>query len=200
MTKEAMNKAAEADGKYLGQLQDYFADHRILPSYSYMQSLLGIKSKATISKLVARLKLIGFLDLAPDKKLIPGARFFERPLSNSTVQAGAFTQVYSEGTEYLTIDEHLIRKPSKTELIPVRGESMKDVGIMDGDIVVVEKRHLANIGDIVVAIIDNEFTIKTLGKEKDKFVLIPANRDFDIIRPKEAFAIYGIVVGQFRSY
>lgn len=195
-----MNQASELDEQQLAQLRDYFADHRILPSYSYMQKLLQIKSKSTVSKLISRLKLLGFLDQAPDKKLIPGKRFFERPLSNSTVQAGAFTQAYSEGTEYLTIDEHLIRKPSKTELIPVKGDSMKDVGILDGDIVVVEKRQLANIGDIVVAIIDNEFTIKTLGKEKDQFVLIPANKNFDIIRPKEAFAIYAIVVGQFRRY
>jgi len=63
-----------------------------------------------------------------------------------------------------------------------------------------KKRPFANIGDIVVAIIDDKFTIKTLGKEKDMFVLIPANKDFDIIRPKEQFAIYGVVAGQFRSY
>ena len=56
------------------------------------------------------------------------------------------------------------------------------------------------IGDIVVAIIDDKFTIKTLGKEKELFVLIPANEDFEIIRPKEQFHIYGVVAGQFRTY
>jgi repressor LexA len=194
------NQVHESDIEKLGQLRDYFADHRSLPSYSYMQQLLNMKSKETISKLIARLKLMGFLDTAPDKKLSPGKRFFERPLSNSTVQAGAFTASYNEGGDYITIDEHLVKKPSITELIPVAGDSMKDLGILDGDTVIVERRPFANLGDIVVAIIDDKFTIKTLGKEKGMFVLIPANKDFEIIRPKEQFSIYGVVAGQFRSY
>jgi repressor LexA len=194
------NQAHESDIEKLGQLRDYFSSYRSLPSYSYMQQLLNMRSKDTISKLVSRLKLMGFLDVAPDKKLSPGRRFFERSLSNTTVQAGAFTASHIDGGDYITIDEHLVKKPSITELIPVVGDSMKDLGIMDGDIVVVEKRPFANIGDIVVAIIDDKFTIKTLGKEKDSYVLIPANKDFEIIRPKEQFSIYGVVAGQFRSY
>lgn len=194
------NQVHESDIEKLGQLRDYFAHHRSLPSYSYMQQLLNMKSKETISKLIARLKLMGFLDTAPDKKLSPGKRFFERPLSNSTVQAGAFTASYNEGGDYITIDEHLVKKPSITELIPVAGDSMKDLGILDGDTVIVERRPFANLGDIVVAIIDDKFTIKTLGKEKGMFVLIPANKNFEIIRPKEQFSIYGVVAGQFRSY
>jgi repressor LexA len=190
----------ESDIEKLGQLRDYFASYRSLPSYSYMQQLLNMRSKDTISKLVSRLKLMGFLDIAPDKKLSPGKRFFERSLSNTTVQAGAFTASHIDGGDYITIDEHLVKKPSITELIPVVGDSMKDAGILDGDIVVVEKRPFANLGDIVVAIIDDKFTIKTLGKEKDLYVLIPANPDFEIIRPKQQFSIYGVVAGQFRSY
>jgi repressor LexA len=194
------NQAHESDIEKLGQLRDYFSNYRSLPSYSYMQQLLNMRSKDTISKLVSRLKLMGFLDVAPDKKLSPGRRFFERSLSNTTVQAGAFTASHIDGGDYITIDEHLVKKPSITELIPVVGDSMKDLGIMDGDIVVVEKRPFANVGDIVVAIIDDKFTIKTLGKEKDSYVLIPANKDFETIRPKEQFSIYGVVAGQFRSY
>lgn len=194
------NQTQQSDLEKLGQLRDYFASYHSLPSYSYMQQLLNMRSKETISKLVARLKLMGFLDTAPDNKLNPGKRFFERPLSNATVQAGAFTAAYNEGGDYISIDEHLVKKPSITELIPVAGDSMKDLGIMDGDTVIVEKRPFANIGDIVVAIIDDKFTIKTLGKEKGLFVLIPANDDFEIIRPKEQFHIYGVVAGQFRSY
>lgn len=188
------------DIERLGKLRDYFADYRALPSYSYMQQLLNIRSKETVNKFVSRLKLMGFLDIAPDKKLSPGKRFFERPMSNTTVQAGAFTASYSEGGDYITIDEHLVKKPSITELIPVVGDSMKDVGILDGDTVIVEKRPYANLGDIVVAIIDDRFTIKTLGKEKDRYVLIPANNDFETIRPKEQFHIFGVVAGQFRRY
>ncbi|MDP2248294.1 MAG: LexA family transcriptional regulator, partial [Nitrosomonadales bacterium] len=122
----------EKDLNYFGQLQDYFASHRSLPSYSHMQKMFGLGSKETVGKFVARMKLQGFLDNAPDKKLIPGRRFFERSLSNSTVQAGALTATYSEGEEQVIIDELLIRKPSMTTLIPVRGDSMKDAGILEG--------------------------------------------------------------------
>jgi repressor LexA len=195
-----VHQVQEKDKNYFGQLQDYFADHKSLPSYSFMQKMFGLGSKETVGKFVSRMKLQGFLDSAPDKKLIPGRRFFERSLSNSTVQAGALTSTYDEGVEQISIDELLIRKPSVTILIPVRGDSMKDLGIMEGDTVIVEKRPLANIGDIVVAIVDNVFTIKTLGQENGQFVLIPANKDFATIRPKQGFEIFGIVVGQYRSY
>lgn len=194
------NQNHESDLEKLGQLRDYFASYRSLPSYSYMQTLLRIKSKDTVSKLVSRLKLMGFLDIAPDKKLSPGKRFFERMLSSNAVQAGAFTMSYNQDQDYITIDEHLVKKPSVTELMPVAGDSMKDLGIMDGDTVIVEKRPLANLGDIVVAIIDDKFTIKTLGKEGSNFVLIPANKAYETLRPKEQFYIYGVVVGQFRAY
>lgn len=194
------NQTSEKDRNYFGQLQDYFATNRGLPSYSHMQKMFGLGSKETVGKFIARMKLQGFLDHAPDKKLMPGRRFFERSLSNSSVQAGALTAAYSEGEEQIIIDEMLIRKPSVTTLIPVRGESMKDAGIMDGDTIVVEKRPLANVGDIVVAVVDNVFTVKTLGIEDGKFVLIPANKDFVTIRPEEGFEIFGVVAGQFRSY
>jgi len=194
------NQTSDKDRNYFGQLQDYFATNRGLPSYSHMQKMFGLGSKETVGKFISRMKLQGFLDHAPDKKLMPGRRFFERSLSNSSVQAGALTAAYSEGEEQIIIDEMLIRKPSVTTLIPVRGESMKDAGIMDGDTIVVEKRPLANVGDIVVAVVDNVFTVKTLGVEDGKFVLIPANKDFVTIRPEEGFEIFGVVVGQFRSY
>lgn len=77
---------------------------------------------------------------------------------------------------------------------------MKDLGILDGDTAVVQKRAMANVGDIVVAIIDDKFTIKTLGKENGKYVLIPANKDFEVIRPRELFEIYGVVTSSYLTY
>src|SRR3546814_19856359 len=75
------------DLKYLAELQDYFAMHRILPSYSHIAQMLGFKSKNAVTALVARLKLQDYLDSAPDGRLKPGKRFFERILAESTVQA-----------------------------------------------------------------------------------------------------------------
>ncbi len=102
--------------------------------------------------------------------------------------------------EYYVIDEMLVDKPSSTTLIPVRGDSMIEAGIHDGDIAVVEKRNLANLGDIVVAIVDNEFTLKTLDKERGKYILRPANPAYPVIRPQGTLEIFGVLIGLIRKY
>lgn len=153
-----------------------------------------------MAALVSRLHLLGYLDRTPDNRLKPGKRFFERELAESTVQAGYPTPALEEMTEALSIDDFLVGKPSETVLIKVNGDSMMNAGIMAGDIVAVEKRRTANIGDIVVAIVDNEFTLKTLGRENNRYILIAANKAFPILRPSVDFGIFGVVVGQFRKY
>jgi repressor LexA len=102
--------------------------------------------------------------------------------------------------DYYVIDDMLIDRPSMTTMIPVKGDSMIDAGIHDGDVAVVEKRNLANVGDIVVAIVDDNFTLKTLGKEGSKYILIPANPAFPVIRPKGTLEIFGVLVGLIRKY
>ena len=188
------------DTDYLAQLQDYYADHRTLPSYALIAQLLGFKSKNAVTTLVAKLKLQGFLESAPDKRLKPGPRFFERPLAASSVRAGLPSTAEDDRHDALSIDQYLVERPSKTLLITVKGDSLIDAGILPDDVVIVEKRQLANVGDLVVAIIDNEFTLKTLGKEDGSFVLYPANKAYPTIRPKGQLEIFGVVVGQFRKY
>lgn len=188
------------DQEYLGALQDYYADHKILPSYAAIADLLGFKSKNAVTAMVARLKLLGFIESAPDGRLKPGRRFFERVLAESTVQAGLPTAALSDRNDTLSIDDYLIEQPSKTLLITVKGDSMIDAGIMPDDVVIVEKTQNANIGDIVVAIVDNEFTLKTLGREAGQFVLYPANQAYPTIKPEGRLEIFGVVVGQFRKY
>ena len=72
-------------------------------------------------------------------------------------------------------------------------------GLLPGDTVIVERRHAANEGDIVVAIVDDEYTIKRLGRERGRFILKPENKAYPILRPKE-LEIFGIVVGSYRKY
>ncbi|MES1982671.1 MAG: S24 family peptidase [Pseudomonadota bacterium] len=189
----------ENDAAYLAKLQDYYAANGVLPPYSTIMALVRFKSKSPVAALVARLKLAGYLDATPDKRLKPGKRFFERPLFDS-VRAGLPSAAGDIRNDTVTIDEYLVECPSSTVLITVKGDSMIDAGVMPGDTVVVEKRATANVGQMVVAIVDNEFTLKTLGREKDGFVLLPANPAYPVIRPRGDLEIFGIVVGQFRKY
>ena len=99
----------------------------------------------------------------------------------------------------VTIDDYLIERPSQTVLVRVKGDSMMDAGIFEGDLVVVEKRAAAQKGDIVVAIVDNQFTLKRLDIEHGQFILRPENKAYPVIRPEGALEIFGVMVGLVRK-
>ena len=187
------------DRSYLARLQDYHAEHRALPSYSSIGNLLGLRSKSSVAALVARLKLAGYLDTTPDRRLAPTKKFFERGLAEAPVQAGMPNAVDDAHGDALTIDDYLIERPSQTVLIRVRGDSMIDAGILEGDLAVVEKTPTAKRGDIVVAIVDGQFTLKRLDIERGRFILVPENKAYPVIRPEGALEIFGVMVGLVRK-
>jgi repressor LexA len=184
---------------YLEKLQDYYAEHKVIPSYSVLASLWGISAKSWVAECVKRFEEAGYLDWTPDRQLKPGKRFFERRVAHAPVQAGMPNPALAEGYDFISsIDEMLVRVPSKTEVIPVKGDSMVDAGILEGDHLVVEVQPHANVGDIVVAIVDNEFTVKYLEREKGGFVLKPANKAYPVIRPRGRLEIFGVMAGLVR--
>jgi repressor LexA len=189
------------DQHYLDKLRNYYAQHRSLPSFSAIANLLGLKSTSSVSALAGRLKLQGFLDSGPDKRLTPGKRFFEREILDS-VRAGLPAAANDASSDVLTIDDFLIRSPSRTVLLRVKGDSMIDAGMVEGDILIVEKGAPARAGEIVVAIVDNEFTVKYLEVDKKtrEFYLRPGNKAYPNIRPQASLELFGKVVGQFRKY
>lgn len=189
-----------SDIDHLAALQDFYAAHRILPSYAKMGELMGLKSKSSVAAVVARLKLQGFLETAPGKRLSPAARFFARQLAAESVRAGMPEAAGDVSSEALTIDDYLVERPSQTVLVRVKGDSMIDAGIHEGDLVVVERRPAANFGDIVVATVDNEFTLKYLERDKTGILLRPANPAYPVIRANDTLEIFGVVVGLVRKY
>lgn len=188
-----------SDGQYLEALRTYYAKHRTLPSYAAIGRLVGLLSKASVAEMVGRLKDGRFLDSAPDRRLRPGKRFFERPLGGN-VRAGLPNSSGESVFDELDIDAYLVRDHANTVLIPVKGDSMIDAGIREGDIVVVEKRTTASDGQIVVAVIDGEITLKRFRHERGRPVLWPENQNYAVIRPRGDFSIFGVVVGLIRRY
>jgi repressor LexA len=187
------------DRSYLSSLQDYYAQHRALPSYATIGQLLGLKSKSSVAAMVARLKLAGYIDSTPDKRLAPTKRFFERALAESPVHAGLPNPIDDGEADALTIDDYLIEHPSQTVLVRVKGDSMVDAGILDGDLVVVEKAAAAKRGDIVIAIVDGQFTLKRLELDRGAFVLKPENKAYPVIRPEGTLEIFGVMTGLVRK-
>ena len=183
------------DPAYLEKLQDYSAEHKVIPSYSVLAHLWGISAKSWVAECVKRFEEAGYLDWTPDRQLKPGARFFERRLADSAVQAGLPNPAIADGYDLVTLDDWLVKVPSKTTLVRVKGDSMVEAGIHEGDLLVVEVQPNANLGDIVVAIVDNEFTVKYLARERNEFVLKPANKAFPVIRPRGRLEIFGVMAG-----
>lgn len=190
----------DRDDEYLSKLRDYYAEAHRIPSQQRVAELIGF-SKTAAKKLLIRLSQAGFLTPTPDNDAwMPTKSFFLRPLATSSVRAGSPEMIEPMQGELFLIDDYVVRKPSSTIMIPVKGESMMDAGINDGDLAVVQRDKTANPGDFVVAVIDDEFTLKELAKEKGGFVLKPHNKAFPIIRPKGALEIYGVMVGLVRRY
>jgi repressor LexA len=152
-----------------------------------------------VAALIDRLKEAGFIESTPGRRLAPTASFFGREVAASPVRAGLPQAVEAGGGEVVTLDSYLIEKPSRTVLIRVRGDSMNDAGILDGDLAVVECTPSAKRGDIIVAIVDDEFTLKRLELERGRFVLKPENKAFPVIRPQGTLEIFGVMVGLVRK-
>lgn len=106
--------------------------------------------------------------------------------------------------DYCNVSPELFHPPADY-FLRVRGESMKDIGIMDGDLLAVHRTEQANNGDIVVARIEDEVTVKRFQRTRSKYIvnLLPENEEFDVIEVdlREApFAIEGLSVGVLRHH
>jgi SOS-response transcriptional repressor LexA len=187
-----------SDSQYLTALRAYYGKHQTIPSYAGIGRLVGLSSKGSVAEMVGRLKEARFLDSAPDRRLRPGPRFHERTVAEY-IRAGSPSTGGDTPVEAFDIDTHLIRDQQNTSLVRVKGDSMIDAGIHDGDIVVVERRSNALSGQLVVASIEGEFTLKRLMFERGRPVLRAENPAYADVRPRD-LQVFGVVVGLLRSY
>ncbi|MDQ6962219.1 MAG: S24 family peptidase [Mariprofundaceae bacterium] len=199
MNERLLSSIMSSDLARLQVLQDYFATYKILPSYAGMGTLLGLRSKNSISKLVFRLKQQGFFGTTPQGKLFPTRAFFARNLVGEA-PAGFPSPVEEAQEDGISIDDFLVDQPSKTVLVQVHGDSMLGAGIHDGDYVVVKRQDKAQKKQIIVAMIDGEFTIKYFDQDELGYFLRPDNPNYPILRPQDELSVFGLVIGQFRKY
>ena len=125
------------------------------------------------------------------------------PLYSSKVSAGFPSPAEDHVEKRLDPSEFLIDQKDATFFVTIQGYSMIDVGLLPGDKAVVDRSKQASIGNIVLAVLDGEFTIKTLSRTKDGAVrLLPANKDYSPIEITEEmnFEVWGVVTGSFRRF
>ncbi len=170
-----------------------------MPGYKEIMALTGFKSKNAVYKLINRLVERGVVQKDAEGRLTPLSIFGEVPMLG-VVEAGFPTPAEEVSLDRVTIDEWLVDNRSATFILKVKGESMKDAGIYEGDYVLVERTNNAKLGEIVIAEVDGAWTMKYLRKDKEGYYLEPANPDFKNIRPESELNISAVVKAVVRKF
>lgn len=187
------------DEKYLGKLRTHWKRNAVFPPMAKLCDVVGLSSTSSVFALVGRLADAGYLE-RQDGRIAPTKKFFARPILGP-VRAGLAQPVSQEEPELVTVDDYLIDEPNRTSMHRVRGDSMQDAGIVDGDLLAVEHNTPTKPGDIVLACVDNELTVKTLRMDAEgRWYLEPANPAFQCIRPLTSLEVLGVVVGLVRRF
>ncbi len=183
----------------LSRIRAFYKQNKIMPTYDELCLIFGFKSKNAAFKLVNKLVDDGFVEKMDKGRLKPGPNLLGLPMFNS-VQAGLPTAEEETLIDHVDLNDYLIPRPDKTVLINVRGDSMIDAGIHEGDQVIVEVGSRVNVGDITVAIVDGDYTVKYFDKTKDgKIILQPGNPNYQPVIPQNELKIFGKVIGVVRK-
>jgi SOS regulatory protein LexA len=185
--------------EYKSKLISFYDREKRMPTYTEMMSLFGFKSKNAVARLVEKFIDAGIVAKDHLGRLIPDTSFDSIPLLG-LVKAGFPSDVAEESRDTVNLEEYLVAKKENTYMLEVDGDSMIDAHIADGDMVLVEKTNKAKDGDIVIADVDGEFTMKYFRKSGEKVWLEPANKDFKNIYPTTYLTINAIVKAVIRKY
>ena len=170
-----------------------------MPSFAEMVDLFEVKSKSVVNFWINKLIDANLLEKDNKGHLTFTNRSFAIPMCGS-VQAGFPSAEEEALCDVMSMDEYLIVKPDASFLLKVSGDSMIGAGIMEEDLVIVEKGRQPKIGDVVIAEVDGEWTMKYFKKENGQVYLEAANPKYPIIRPKTELRLGGVVTAVVRKY
>ena len=189
-------------------IKRYSARHGYPPTVRDIGKAVGLASSSTVHQHLANLERVGLLRRDPSKpralelldRAVQEVRNIVRPASLpllGAVAAGQPMLAEENIEEYVSVPA-AAGGDDGAYLLRVRGESMKNVGIIEGDLVVVHPQDTAQNGDIVVALVGEEATVKRYFRESDHVRLQPENDEMEPIRSREV-RVLGRVVGLMRS-
>lgn len=202
-----MTTLTAALDQHLGTLRVHWRRHRAFPVIADIASLLGMSSTNGAFKTLNRLVDEGFLERV-GTRYAPTTAFFALPLLGPARAGIPQDPDAGHAPETLSVEAYLVENPNKTAYCSIEGDSMRDAGLLDGDIAVVDQSVHAKDGDIVVAVVDGEITVKYLrstGRTADisaveAWVLAPANTAYEVIQPETSLQVLGVVTGSFRRF
>jgi repressor LexA len=185
--------------EHFTHIRAFYRSNKRMPSYSELMAVVGFRSTNAVHKLVQRLVAQEWLETDAPETLLPGRGFSDLPILG-TVMAGFPSPADEELTDTMSLDEFLITNKEATYILKVDGESMIDTGILPGDILLVERGAEPRDGDIVIAQVDHEWTIKYFRKRGRAVFLEAANKDFKPIHPQDELKIAAVVRAVIRKY
>lgn len=204
-----MEKLTSQQEKMLDKIKQYLVKRGYAPTVRELCQEMNLSSTATVQVHLNNLEKKGYLrkedgknrtiELLVDNEYMPKNELVvEVPLLGK-ITAGNPIEAIERPDEYFSLPSYLIPNNKEVFTLNVDGESMINAGILDGDIVIVERTNTARNGEIVVAMTDeNEVTLKTFYKEKDHFRLQPEN---DTMEPfiMQNVTILGKAIGLYRK-
>ena len=204
-----MEKLTKRQEDALKFIKTYIVSHGYPPTVREIATNIGVSSPATVQAHLDSLANKGYIkkgsnknrtiELMVENEFIPkNEDVIEVPLLGK-ITAGNPIEAIQNPNEYFSLPSYLVPKDKEVFTLNVSGDSMINAGILDGDIVIVERRNTARNGEIVVAMTeDNEVTLKTFYKEKDHIRLQPENDTMDPFIFDNVF-ILGKAIGLYRK-
>lgn len=191
-------KEASEVKEYGEKMRRFFDTRRRMPSFSELMRLWGYKTKSAVHYRVQQLLDAGFVSKDASGRLLPGWESGIKLLG--LVEAGFPSPAEEELLDVMDFDQYLAPNKEASYILKVKGDSMIEAGIQPGDMVIVERRAQYKPGQIVIANVDGEYTMKYLRKEGEKHFLEPANKKYEPIYPTESFSIEAVVTAVVRKY
>jgi len=170
-----------------------------MPTYSEIAKIVGFRSKNAVFRLVKRLEKEKFIEKDSSGRLIPKSLYGDVRVLG-LVEAGFPSPAEEELSDSMNLDEWLIENKDATYMLTVKGDSMYDAGIREGDVVLVERTEKYKEGSIVIAEVDGQWTMKYLRKGGRGYFLEAANRKYKPIYPEEELNIAAVVKVVIRKY
>lgn len=179
------------------RIAKFYYAHKRMPSFAELMKLWGYKTKSAVHYRVGKLIEAGVL--RKDRgRLVPRDLGGTRLLG--LVEAGFPSPAEEELLDVMSFDEYLTPNRESSYMLKVKGDSMIDAGIMPGDMVIVERKASYKPGQIVIASIDGEYTMKYLRKKGEKYFLEPANPKYKPLYPEDSFRVEALVTAVVRKY
>ncbi|MES2215819.1 MAG: transcriptional repressor LexA [Patescibacteria group bacterium] len=186
--------------EYKNKILTFYKNHKRMPGYAEIMQLVGFRSKNAVFKLINKLIEEGVVSKDSKGRLIPNKLIGEVPVLG-LVEAGFPTAAEEEVLDTMSIDEYLINDKEASYMLEVKGDSMIDAGIQEGDLVIAERsKREPRDGDIVIAEVDGGWTMKYFRKKGSQVYLEPANKNYSNIYPEQDLKVAAIVKGVVRKY